>query len=91
MSKRPEVDEWLDTFEHPLKDAIVRLRAIVLAADCRIDECIKWKSPTFTFHGNIASINPNTKQKVSMMSHRGADIEGAHRDLVGGAGAVKYM
>lgn len=91
MPKRTEVTEWLETFEHPLKDTVLRVRQVVLSADRRVDECIKWKSPTFTYGGNIASINPNTKKKVSLMFHRGADIPGKHPRLVGGGGTVKYM
>ena len=91
MGKSPEVDEWLKSSDHPLIGAIRRVREIVLRADKRVEECIKWKSPTFTFRGNIASINPNTKKKVSLMFHRGADIPGRHPDLVGGGGTVKYM
>ena len=91
MGKNAEVQEWLDDFDHPLKEAILGVRDIVLGADDRVEECIKWKSPTFTFGGNIASINPNTKKKVSLMFHRGAEIPGDHPALVGGGGTVKYM
>ena len=49
------------------------------------------KSPTFTYRGNIASINPKTKKKVSLMFHQGAAIPGSHPCLVGGGGTVKYM
>ncbi len=81
----------MDEVDHPLKDAIVRVREIILGADKRVEECIKWKSPTFTFDGNIASINPNTKKKVSLMFHRGAEIPGENPGLVGGGGTVRYM
>ena len=91
MGKSAEVEQWLNSFEHPLKDAIARVREIILRSDKRVEECIKWKSPTFTFQGNIASINPNTKKKVSLMFHRGAEIPGKHPSLVGGGGTVKYM
>ena len=49
MEASGEVEQWLDDFDHPLKDAILRVREIVLGADQRVGECIKWKSPTFTF------------------------------------------
>lgn len=91
MGKNAEVERWLEDFDHPLKDAIVRVRDIVLDSDERVEECIKWKSPTFTFRGNIASINPNTKKRVSLMFHRGAELPGNHPSLVGGGGTVKYM
>ncbi|MGH2656755.1 MAG: hypothetical protein ACRDIZ_08695 [Actinomycetota bacterium] len=40
---------------------MLRVRRIILGADRRITETIKWKSPTFVFQGNIASIDPRTK------------------------------
>ena len=81
MAKSPEVDAWFDAYDHPMKDAMLRVRAIVLAADRRVGECIKWKAPTFTFEGNLASFNPRTKAHVSLMFHKGAQIPGGHAIL----------
>ncbi len=89
MPKNKEVDAWLKASEHPLKPAIKRVREIILRADKRVGECIKWKSPTFTFEGNIASINPNTKKKVSLMFHRGVELKS--KALEGGGDTVRYM
>ena len=91
MGQNAEVSDYLKRLDHPLKDAIIRLRHIILATDKRVSECVKWKSPTFVFEGNIASINPKSKKKVSLMFHQGAKIPGTHRALVGGGGTVKYM
>jgi uncharacterized protein YdhG (YjbR/CyaY superfamily) len=52
-----------------MKDAMLRVRDVVLAADPRIDECIKWQTPTFTFGGNLASFNPRAKKHVSLLFH----------------------
>ncbi len=89
--RSPEVDAWMAASAHPLKPVIEAVRKTVLDADKRVGECIKWKSPTFTYEGNIASINPNTKKKVSLMFHRGAEIDGDHPHLVGGGETVRYM
>ncbi len=43
-----------------------------------MDECIKWKAPTFTFMGNLASFYPKSKQHASLMFHQGAKIPGKH-------------
>jgi hypothetical protein len=53
-----------------------RIRAIVLASDARIDECIKWQAPTFTYRGNLASFYPKSRQHASLMFHLGARIPG---------------
>jgi hypothetical protein len=36
-----EVDAWFARYVNPMKDVVERIGAIVLAADRRIDECIK--------------------------------------------------
>jgi len=67
-----------------------RVRAIIVS-DPRIVETIKWKSPTFMFKGNMASINPRTKAHVSLMFHTGASIPGDHLRLEGGGETARYM
>jgi hypothetical protein len=63
----------------------------VLGVDPRIAETIKWKSPTFMFQGNIASIEPRSKKQVSVLFHQGARLPGKHPKLEGGGGTVKYL
>jgi hypothetical protein len=78
MTRRtPEVDRWLDEAGHPLDATLRRARDIILGADERVTESIKWKTPTFAYEGNIASFNPS-KNVVSIMFHRGAEIPGDH-------------
>ena len=55
MASRNEVDQWMKASAHPLKDVIEGVRQTVMGADKRVGECIKWKSPTFTHEGNLAS------------------------------------
>ena len=83
MPKRKEVDAWFARYENPMKDVVQRIREIILAADPRIDECIKWQAPTFTFEGNLASFFPKSKQHASLMFHLGAKIPGNHPRLEG--------
>lgn len=90
MPKNPEVDVWFEAYEHPAKDAMLRVRDIILDDD-RITETIKWKSPTFVYEGNMASFNPRTKAHVSLMFHTGASIPGSHDRLEGGGDTARYM
>lgn len=90
MSTNPEVDTWFTAYEHPAKDAMLRVRALILD-DRRISETIKWKSPTFVYKGNMASFNPRTKAHVSLMFHTGAAIPGHHPRLEGGGETARYM
>lgn len=90
MATNPEVDAWFERYEHPAKDAMLRVREIILD-DERMTEAIKWKSPTFVFEGNMASFNPRTKAHVSLMFHTGASIPGDHPRLEGGGDTARYM
>jgi uncharacterized protein YdhG (YjbR/CyaY superfamily) len=83
VPKRREVDAWLAKYENPMKPVVMRIREIILAADRRIDECIKWQAPTFTYEGNLASFYPKSKQHASLMFHTGAKIPGDHPRLEG--------
>jgi hypothetical protein len=86
----PEVEAFLDAAEHPLIDAIRATRKLILGADRRVTESIKWKSPTFVFEGNIATIEMRVKKQVSVLFHQGSSIPGRHKILEGGAGTVRY-
>jgi uncharacterized protein YdhG (YjbR/CyaY superfamily) len=83
MSRNKDVDAWFAKYENPMKDVVQRIREIVLSADARIGECIKWQAPTFTYLGNLASFFPKSKQHASLMFHQGAKIPGAHPRLEG--------
>ena len=84
-----EVDAWFADYEHPLKDAMLLVRDIIMS-DERMSETIKWKSPTFMYEGNMASFNPRTKAHVSLMFHTGASIPGDHAMLEGGGETARY-
>ena len=90
MSK-DEVDAWFEEYENPQKEVMQTVRRMILAADDRIEECIKWKSPTFTFSGNIASFNPRSKKHASLMFHTGAEIPGDFPHMQGGNRTARYM
>jgi hypothetical protein len=87
----PQVDDWFQTLDHPLKEAMLLTRQIILDADERISESIKWSTPTFEFKGNLVSFQPKAKQFVSLMFHRGADIPGEHPELEGDSALVRIM
>ncbi len=91
MTGKEEVDNWFKDLKHPQKETMQALREAILNADSRMAECIKWKTPTFVFKGNLASINPAAKKFVSLMFHRGSEIPGDHPLLQGDANLVRTM
>lgn len=86
-----EVSEWFERLDHPQKEAMMAVREVILGADSRISESIKWSSPTFSFNGDLASIQPRSKKLVSLMFHRGSEIPGRHPSLEGDARLVRTM
>jgi hypothetical protein len=91
VNESPDVVAFLDALDHPLKDAILSVRRTILEADERMTETIKWKSPTFEYRGNLASIDPKAKKHVTVLFHTGASIPGDHPILEGGGDVARYI
>jgi hypothetical protein len=87
----PEVDAWFASYENPQKDVLLFMREVILGADGRIEEAIKWKSPTFMYKGNIASFNPRARKHASLMFHTGAGIPGDFPHLEGSGDVARYL
>ena len=88
--RNPEVTEWFDEKQHPLEEAMQAVREIALAADPRIEESIKWSTPTYVWKGNIFSFNP-AKKLISLLFHTGAKIPGDHPGLEGEGETARVM
>ena len=84
--RNPDVDDWLERYENPMKPLVERTRDIFLGADDRIGEVVKWSAPTFVYKGNLASFQPRAKECVSIVFHEGASIPGIHPLLEGSGG-----
>ncbi len=78
-----DVDDWMATYDNPMKEVVQAMREVILAADPRVTECIKWQAPTFVFEGNIASFFPKSRKHASLMFHKGAEIPGDFPNLEG--------
>jgi hypothetical protein len=71
-NRNPDVDAWFDAYANPQQDLVKAVRDVILDADPRIEEAIKWQAPTFTYKGNLASFYPKSTKHVSLMFHTGA-------------------
>jgi uncharacterized protein YdhG (YjbR/CyaY superfamily) len=91
LRRSKEVEAWFARYDNPKKDVVLRVREIVLAADPRIEESIKWQAPTFSYNGNLASFYPKSKEHASLMFHVGAKIPGKHRRLEGSGQTSRVM
>jgi uncharacterized protein YdhG (YjbR/CyaY superfamily) len=86
-----DVNDWFSNYDNPLKAEVQRVREILMAADDRIEETIKWQAPTFMYKGNLASFFPRSKKHVSLMFHTGAQIPGNFPHLEGEGDTSRNM
>jgi len=85
--RSPEVDEWFERYDNPMKPLAQQVREAILDADPRVGETIKWQAPTFVYRGNIASFFPKSRAHVTLMFHTGASLDDP-TGLLQGDGAV---
>jgi hypothetical protein len=89
-ARNPDVDAWFERYENPMKETVAAAREVMLGADDRIGEVVKWSTPTLVYKGNLASFQPRAKQFVSILFHVGASIPGSHSILEGGGEHARY-
>jgi hypothetical protein len=86
-----EVDAWFEKYDNPMKPVVQAVRKVIMNADARIAETIKWQAPTFMYKGNLASFYPKSKQHASLMFHIGAQIPGRFPSLEGSGDTSRVM
>ena len=91
MNKNKDVDTWFEKYDNPQKALVAAVRDVILGADSRINESIKWQAPTFSYKGNLASFFPKSKKHVSLMFHKGALIKGDFPSLEGDGKEARTM
>ena len=82
MPKSPIVEHWFRGYESPMKAVVLAVREILHAADPRLEEQLKWQSPTFVLGGgHLASFFPGSRDHARLMFPLGARIPGEHPHL----------
>lgn len=66
------VDEFMATLEHPFKEEVQLIRALVLAVDPSIAEGIKWNAPSFRTTEYFATTHLRARIGVGVILHLGA-------------------
>ena len=90
MPRNPIVDTFMKNLNHPYKAEIQKIREIILGASSKIEEDLKWKSPTFIYNGNMASLVVRTKKHAQLMFHTGATINDNTGLLEGDGKEVRF-
>lgn len=73
-----QVADFFANLDHPLKDAMTKMREIILSVDAAITEQIKWKSPSFCYNGDDRVTFNIRSDKVMLIFHRGAKVKESH-------------
>ncbi|WP_313919701.1 DUF1801 domain-containing protein [Tahibacter sp.] len=88
------VDAFLATLDHPAKALVVELRRVVLDADVRILDGIKWNAPSFRTTEYFATTNLRAKQGTGLILHFGAKknaISATGVDIPDPAGLLRWL
>ena len=55
--KADQVDHYMEKLQHPFKQEVERLRSIILNANPKLQERVKWNSPSFFYIKDLAAFN----------------------------------
>ncbi|MGN8055902.1 DUF1801 domain-containing protein [Pedobacter sp. 22163] len=65
--KADQVDDYMEKLEHPFKQEVERLRSIMLNANPKLQERVKWNSPSFFYIKDLAAFNLRAKGYVQII------------------------
>jgi hypothetical protein len=91
MTKTAEVERWFESTKPPAEKAIRRLRDLILAADRRMTEYVKYGTVMFAFNGDMAGLVKFGKPGVNLMFMRGSLLQGRYPHLEGTGRAVRFL
>ncbi|MES2704458.1 MAG: DUF1801 domain-containing protein [Bacteroidota bacterium] len=81
------VNEYMQKLEHPLKAEIEAVRSIILKADKKLAERVKWSAPSFYYKHDLATFNHRATKHVHLVFHHiaitripSALLEGDYKD-----------
>ena len=89
MKRDAYVERWLEG--KPAEAILRRVRDIILWADPRMGEYLKYGTVQFACHGDFASFVQHDKRTVRLMLNRGARIQGKFPHLEGTGPSARFM
>jgi hypothetical protein len=86
------VNGFMRKLDHPLKPVLEVIRSIILGADRRITEGIKWNAPSFYFNGWFSTANVRGRDSILIVFHQGAKVRGtADLKIKDPAGLLEWL
>jgi hypothetical protein len=90
MGRNPAVDAWFTELDHPLKPVMLRVREVVLDADSRMSELVKYGTVHFECISGMASfVQVKDTGQVTLMFNAAGRLKGDFPHLEGKS--VKYL
>jgi len=86
-----DVDRWFKERKPPAEAALQRVRDVILRADPRVAESVKYGTVTFSYEGDLATFVQYNKPTVNVMFNRGARIPGRFPHLEGSGPSARFM
>lgn len=69
LADSPGVDAYMQKLDHPLKDVLEALRNVILSANNKIGEHIKWNAPSFLYTGEMKPFDPKEYKRYVIVSN----------------------
>jgi hypothetical protein len=92
MKTSPEVERWFAEKKPPTEATIRVVRQIILGADRRMTEFVKYGTLTFGYDADFATfVQVSDKKQTSIMFNRGARIPGRFPHLEGSHPSARFM
>jgi len=91
VKTNPEVERWFAAKKLPNEKVMRRVREVLLAADPRISDYIKYGSLLLGYEGDMVSFVQVTKKNVNLMFNNGAKIPGKFPHLEGSGPNARFM
>lgn len=90
MIPSPEVEDYMEQFDAPLRDILVRLRQLIYEVVPEATEEIKWRVPTFSLQKTVCYI-AGFKHHVTFAFYDGKMLQDPDGLLQGTGRHMKYM
>lgn len=91
MATSPEIERWFAEKSEPPQKALRRVRDVILGADRRVTETLKYGTIIFGYEGDMVSFVQANQKSVTLMFHRGRQIEGRFPHLEGTGPSARFM
>lgn len=91
MKAGAEVERWFATKKPPVEAMMRRVREIILSADPRLSEYMKYGSVHFGYEGDFVTFVQAEKKNGNLMFHREARIPGRFPHLDGTHPSARFM